>query len=158
MIHLCMVDCPLLCFPIFLAFVGERKRITTTRRCRWQSLQCSKSSKERCQLVVAAEALATLLWMQSFTSMFAEFSLLKVQVIAIFLHIPSYSFIFLHIPSYSFTLTLCRFVPQLYSVAVLGSRCCDESVFARLEIVALHLIEESQHLQLGSGKPWKATH
>ena len=31
-------------------------------------------------------------------------------------------------------------------LAVLGPRCCDESVFARLELVALHLIEESQHL------------
>ena len=44
---------------------------TTTRCCRWQSLQCSKSSKERCQLAVAAEALATSPWQNS-TSMFAN--------------------------------------------------------------------------------------
>ena len=37
-------------------------------------------------------------------------------------------------------------VPVVPHLAVLGPRCCDETVFAGLEIVALHLIEESQHL------------
>jgi hypothetical protein len=36
--------------------------------------------------------------------------------------------------------------PVVPHLAVLGPRSCDESVFARLELVALHLIEESQHL------------
>ena len=113
---------------------------TTTRCCRWQSLQCSKSSKERCQLAVAAEALATSPWQNS-TSMFANqptenkylnylnrYLLETKKTVWLDCHIP------LHI------------APVVLHLAVLGPRCCDEGVFARLELVALHLIEESQHL------------